>query len=197
MIVLEERTWWIQGRNIIHDISREVLKSTWLSQDQDNMQDVEKRERPAMSLLPSAKRWQRKKIMEVSRGRRYAKGRCGLILLLLLSSIFFVVSVNFFFLKDCLFHCNNWRHTRSTSKVGIIPGGLGIMRWLGRSSLTHVVQWIKIQVGTRHVINWGIVARLHGETHGVASHAHGRRGSRWWWAAVVWTELQSLHRLYG
>ena len=37
--------------------------------------------------------------MEVSRGRRYAKGRCGLILLLLLSSIFFCRFGNFFFLK--------------------------------------------------------------------------------------------------
>jgi len=75
------------------------------------------------------------------------------------------------------------------------------MGWLRWSSLTHMVQRIKVQVGTSleiHVINRCVVGRLHRHSHRVThSHAHGRRCGRWCWAAVVRTELQTLHRLYG
>lgn len=67
-----------------------------------------------------------------------------------------------------LFHCEE-----TTSEVGIIPGGLGIMRRLGRGGLAHVIQRIKVQVGACHVIHGSIVARLHGVAH-VVTHAHGR-----------------------
>ena len=75
----------------------------------------------------------------------------------------------------------------TTSKVGVIPSGLGIMGRLGRGGLTHVIQRIKIQIGT-HVINRSVVVGLNGKTHRmphIHPHAHGRRRGRRWWAAML------------